>query len=802
MWQDFKFACRTLRKARSFTVVTALMLALGIGANTAVFSIVFGALLRPLPYRDPQNLVDVLDESRRESRLSKLFDSYADFRAYREHARSFEGIAAATWAIRAPILSGHGTARRVTAIPVSDGFFALLGVRPALGRDVTPEEAHGCAVVLSHSFWAESLGSDRSIVGRSLALDGESCTVTGVMPRGFSFYPAAAELWRVESSDIGAPVFIIGRLFPGVSLMQAQAELAGLHAGIEHRDAIERQFTPAVTKLQDDFTWLAGRNLRTTLWALLGAVGLVLLIACLNIANLLSGRALGRSRELAMRMALGGGRARVVRLLLIEGLLLAACGGALGIALAEAAVRYFRAANPVELPIGAEITVSAPALLFTLLVSLATVLLFALAPAWRSSRVDLNRALKAGGRGGVAGGDRSRVARAMVAAEMALSVTLLAGAGLLMESVLRMGSEPLGFEPRGLYTAGISLPVRRYADPAARLRFLERFQAAILAKPGVRSAAVGSAVPPYYAGNNAVEILGKPVDRDAAVHDAGQQWIDPAYLGTLGIQLRRGRTFDAHDQAGTTPVAIIDEALEREYFGAADPLGQRIRIADGGDEAPWAVVVGVVATVKRSTVFQEMNWIEAPTVYRPLTQQTPAGVSLALRPQVGAGPLRAAVAAALAETDPEAAIGSIEPVETSLARILAYPRFRAAVFGGFAAFALLLAAAGLHGVLSQLVARRTQEIGVRMALGATQSDILRLVFRQGSGPVLGGLAAGIVIALTVARWLSSLLYGIRLRDPLMFGGVGITLLLAAAIATAAPARRAARTDPLDALRQE
>ena len=427
MWQDLRFALRTLRKTPSFTAIAVLMLALGIGADTAVFSIIQGALLRPLPYPNHERLVDVLDESRREARLSKLFDSYTDFREYRARARSFEQIAAATWAARSPILTGRGAARGVTAIPVSDGFFRLLGVHPALGRDFVPEDTRGCAVMLAHAFWTRYFAADPAIVGRDIALDSQSCLVAGVMPAGFAFYPAAAEMWRAMPPNFAAPVFIVGRLRPGVTPREAEAELAGIHAAIDHPDAIERQFAPAVSPLQDDFTWLAGRNLRTTLWTLMAAVALVLLIACLNVANLLLGRALVRSRELAVRAALGGGRSRLIRLLLTEGLLLAVLGGALGIAIADSAVRYFRSVNPVELPVGAHIDISRPALLFTAAVSLATVLVFALAPAWRSSAVDLHRALRS--RGGVATPGRNSVARLIVAAEMTLSVALLAGAG-------------------------------------------------------------------------------------------------------------------------------------------------------------------------------------------------------------------------------------------------------------------------------------------------------------------------------------------------------------------------------------
>jgi putative ABC transport system permease protein len=490
MGRDLRFAYRSLWKARAFSLLCVAVLGFEIGADTAAFSIVEGALLRPLPYRDPGRLIDILDESRRETRLSKLFASAADFEAYRLHARSFEQLAAATWAYRPTILSTAGVSHQVFAVPVSANFFATLGVAPEVGRDFTAEDARGCAVMLSRTAWTEYFADDARVAGRTVALDREVCTVAGVMPARFSFYPPAAKMWRVMQPGFSAPLFLVGRLRPGVTLAAARTELAALHAGIAHPDPIEREFSPAVNRLQDDFTWLAGRNLRATLWMVLGAVSLVLLIACLNLANLMLGRALGRSREMAVRAALGGGRARLIRLLLAEGMVLGVCGGVLGVALADTLVRTFRAANPIELPAGAVIELHIPALVFAAAVSVATVALFALAPAWRASRTDLVAALKEGGHAGVSGGGRSRAVRALVAAEVALSVVLLAGAGLLLESVLRMSREPVGFDPEGVAYAGFTLPEGRYAEPAARLQLFEQ----LAAKAGAAEAALGSAV--------------------------------------------------------------------------------------------------------------------------------------------------------------------------------------------------------------------------------------------------------------------------------------------------------------------
>jgi len=451
MIQDIRLAWRLLLRAKAFAIIAILTLALGIGATTAVFSIVNGVLLRPLPYRAPERLVDILDQSLHEKGFNKLFADYPDYREYRQHSRSFEELAAATWAVKNPILTGHGAARTVTAIPVTASFFGLLGASARLGRTFeAADEARGCSVVLSNAYWISAFGGDSRVVGQSIILDDKACALLGVMPAGFAFYPAAAQLWMLITPDRPEIdkllVVVFGRLKPGITAAQAQAELSALHAAAHSGDE-GRDFGPAVDFLQEELTWLAGRNLRTTLWILLGAVALVLLIGCVNVANLLLGRSLVRGRELAVRAALGGGRLRLFRQLLTEGLLLAMLGGAGGVWMAFGAVRYFRAVNPVDLPVGAEVSISGPVLAFTLLVSVLTALLFGMAPAWKASRANLNTALKSGGRGNVSGGG---LGRAMVAAEMALSVVLLAGAGLLMESVLRMGSANLGFAASGL----------------------------------------------------------------------------------------------------------------------------------------------------------------------------------------------------------------------------------------------------------------------------------------------------------------------------------------------------------------
>jgi predicted permease len=803
--QDLRFAWRILLKSRGFTALAVLVLGLGIGANTAVFSILNGTLLRPPPYRDPQRLVDILDQSNREARLSKLYSSLADFREYRQHSTLLEAVGAITWATSMPALTGHGPSRQVTAIPVSENFFQVLGSAPEVGRDFTAADAAGgCSVVLANGFWQEILGGDPRAVGQSIVLDNQPCRVIGVMGARFAFYPRAAQLWRVMTPEMaGGPnppgVFLVGRLRPEVTRERLQAELAGMHAAI-HTSGEEQEWGPAVQSLQEDFRWVAGPNLRATVWILTGAVALVLLIACLNVANLLLGRSLVRQREFAVRLALGAGRGRLVRQLLTEGLLLALAGGAVGVGAAYAALRYFRQANPVELPIGSEIRLDLPVLLFTAAISMATALLFGLAPALRSSGRDLTVALKSGGRGVAGGGNRA--ARLMVTAQVALSVALLAGAGLLIESVDRMATDHFGFRTEQVYATRLILPRLRYPDDPPRRRFYEALEQRLSGQPGLMDAAMGNAAPPFAVGSLAIEVEGKPFDAARPTHDVGHEAVTLNYFRTLGMTILRGRGFDERDGPQTEQVAVVDEAMAREYFPGADALGQRIRVAGQAPPFPWVKIVGVVASAKRRTVYREMGWQESATMYRPMTQHVPNSVTIVLRAAGSAAPVAAEVRRAVKEIDAEAAVGEIEPLDRRIAQVMSYPRFRAVVFGAFAGFALLLAAAGLYGVLSQMVTQRRQEIGVRMALGARPAEVLRLVLVAGGVPVVSGLLLGLAAAAVLGRWSEALLYGVTPTDPPTMAAVAVVLAVSAAVAIALPARRAAKTNPIETLRAE
>jgi len=800
MLRDLFRAFRALSRAKAFAVVAALTLALGIGSVTAVFSIVNGALLRPLPYRDPERLVDVLDQSLRERGNSKLFATYGDYREFARHSTTLEAAAAVTWAVGSPLLTGHGHTRGITGIPVSAGFFDVLGVHAALGRTFTPaDENGGCAVVLSNAFWTSEFAASRSVAGQAITLGGKACIILGVMPREFAFYPAAAQLWTLILPDQpnvdSMQVITIARLKPGVTVTRAQSELSALFAALHANDAW-REFGPAVDPMQQELTWLAGRNLRTTLWILLGAVGLVLLIGCVNVANLLLGRSLARSREFAVRAALGCGRARLFRQLLTETAPLAVIGGTLGLWVAYAAVHYFQSVNPVELPVGANISIDLRVLVFAIAVSALTAVIAGTAPAWRASRTDLNTALKSGGRGAVGSG--ARLGRAMAAVEVAFSMVLLMGAALLMQSVLRMNSADLGFRPEGVTAASIILPPGgQYAEADARLRLYRSLEQKVAALPGVESAAVTSLLAPASGGFSRLEVFGKTQGTPAGPHDVVTEFVSEEYFRTIGTPVLAGG-FTSHADPSHPPEAVINQALAAEYFPDGRAIGSRIRLEN--DQKSWLTVVGIVETERRTTVYNEMRWVAQPAVYRLIQQNPPQSATLVVRTRRSQLSLVTALRQQIASIDAGVALGNTGTMRAMLGAYLSYPRFRALVFGGFAAFALLLAGIGLHGVLAELVSQRTQEIGIRMAVGARPADIARLIFRQGGAPVGGGLIVGIVAALGLGQFLESMLYGVAARDVTTLLCVSGILLAVAALALALPARRAARVDPMEALR--
>jgi putative ABC transport system permease protein len=803
--QDVRFGARLFARTPGVTATIVLALALGIGATTGMFSIVQTVLLRPLPYDAPDRLVAIWDGHTRASGLSKVFASSKDFEAWSRHATSFEQMAAVTWATGEQIVSGRGPAKVVLAIPATANLFSLLGVRAAVGRTF---EAHdrgrGCTVVLAHHFWRDTLGSRPGAVGDRITLDDRACTIVGVMPSTFRFFPSAADMWRLIANEHDLPaagVGVFGRLKPGVSRETAQAELVALHARADSDDTHRRTFAPSVYDLQQEFTWLAGRNLRLTLLALLAAVAFVLLIACLNVANLLLGRVAVRHREFAVRTALGSGRVRLLRQLLTESLLLAFAGAMVGALLAAASVQYFRAANPIELPTGVTVGIDVHVLMFTGVVAVLTALIFGLVPAWGASRADVATVLKTGGRTSTSNPRTRRLSKALVVAEMTCSVVLLVGAGLLIESVARLGTTPLGFDTKNLQTMSVRLPTRAYETLTARAGFYNRLLLTVGRIPGLDGVALATGVL-RGRGVDVLGVRGGPApSADRAVPDVAQDTISADYFKVMRVPLLAGRWFDEHDDEAAEAVAVVNAALARKYFPGESAVGRYVRYG-AHPAAPWLKIVGVAGDQKGTNVHQEMNWVDAPFLFRPIGQAAPVQVTLILRAPAAAGDLGRSVPALVAALDPEVPVGNLQSLDERIAATMAYPLFRARLLGGFAALALFLAVAGLYGVLSQMVTQRAQEIGVRLALGAPRSAVLALVAKQGMLLTGGGLVAGLAIALWLGRFLRAMLYGIGPTDAVTLMIVSLVLAAAALLATWLPARRAVRIDPIVALRQD
>jgi len=806
--QDIRFAFRNFARNRVSAAIIVFTLAVGIGANTAVFSILDAVLLRQPPYRDPHRLVSIVDLQKKIGGRAVFFDLYNDYENWKQNSRMFEGFAASTWAGDfGRTLSGNGPARRVPALPVTVEYFSVLGVPALLGRTFQPSDRQqACTLVLSHEFWRSLNGGQKNLIGKLLRLDDRDCTVLGVMPPTFAVYPSVPSVvWTLmpappRPDQFG--VFVIGRMKPGVSAAQAQRELVMLHYQLHRHDRWGELMEPRLYELQSEFTWLTGHNLRLSLIVLFGAVSIVLLICCANVSNLLLSQSLARRREMAIRASLGSGRVRLLRQLLTESLLLSATAMALGAALAWAAVGYFRIANPVELPPATVVKVDGRILAFTVFLSALTTLVFGLAPAWKTSRIDLNTALKASGRSSSQDTGGQRLGSFLIVAEVALTLVLLTGAGLLIRSVSQFGAAPLGFQPDGLLTAHIELPKAAYATPEQKARFCDNLLQHLLATHEIREAALSTALPIYGTGPvSALVVEGRPEPRPDAVIDTGTQTVTPDYFRVMRLQLTKGRLFDERDRAGSEPVAIVNEALVAKYFPHEDPLGRHIRQFDGPEtRRTWLRIVGVVTNEKRTPVTNEMSWADTPGMYLPWLQNPQSSAALLFRAR-GAG-LPAMSLFQQAAGDPDVTFSDIDRMTHTVAKLLAYPRFRAVVLAAFAVLALVLAIVGLYGVLSRLVARRSREIGIRMALGAQQSSVLMTIGQQGVLLTGIGIALGLLSVWALTRLLVALLYGVGATDPTNLALVTLLLLAAAAFATFLPARRATQVDPMIALRDE
>ena len=809
--QDIAYALRTFARAPGFTAVVILTLALGIGGATAMFSVVNAVLLHPLPFRNPDRLVVIWETLVRSPNDPPFFDTYHDFEVWKSGSQSFERLTPATWRTDGQILTGAGPARDVFAMPVGIDFFPMLGVTPALGRTFQPDDLRGgCTVVLKHSFWTQVFGGQKNVIGGRIELNENACTIVGVMPPGFAFYPDAAAMWVLITPDgaiardPNAKVGAFGLLKPGVSIERAQEEVEALYRNAPRKDLFGTQVKPAIYPLAQQFSYLTGPTLRLSVMVLFGAVSFVLLIGCLNIANLLLGKSVARRKELAVRAALGSGRARLARQLLTEALLLSVTGATLGILLAMGAVYYFRTLNPIAMPPGNPVTVNLPVLYFTASLAVVTALLFGLIPALKASRVDLMDALRMSAQAASLSLTSRTLRRALVIAEVALSLALLVGAGLLIESVGRLASVPLGFRTDRAITMSITLPKWAYSTGSQRARFYAAVLDRTALLPDVASAAFTSFVPPDgRSAGYALAVDGRPEPSPTtAAFDVGQVFISPGYFGVMGVPLELGRIFEDSDGEKSPPVAIVNEALARKYFPRENPIGQRIKIGRPGTDRGWLTIVGVVANEKDQDFFHQMSWEETPAVFRPVNQDPPSHVSLVFRTVTDSTSPAAMIQKQIAALDNNVPTGDVQTMNQRLSRMLSYPHLRAIILSTFAGLALLLAAIGLYAVLSQLIAQRTQEFGVRMALGAQRRDLLKLVIREGMVLTFAGLVAGMLVALSLTGFLSSLLYGVKATDPSTLAIVSLLLVLVTLLATYVPARRASRVDPMVALRYE
>jgi putative ABC transport system permease protein len=813
LWQDIRYGLRMLTKNPGFTAIAILTLALGIGANTAIFSVVSAVLLRSLPFPAPNQLVRVVSVRSQGNVPDNA--SYPDFEDWRTQSHSFAHMAA--YHTDDFTLTGSGEPAHVQAAVVSADLFSLLEVKPVAGRIFLPEEDKLAAgdgafhVILSHEFWRQRFGADPGVVGRSITLDNRSFTVVGVMPAGFQFplRSSPTDLWTTIAVDfIASPgaksmasqrgahyLDVIARLKPRASPSQAQAELAPIVS------ALNKQYpenTPRMIKVVPELDQLVG-GVRPALLVLLGAVGCVLLIACVNVGNLLLARGATREKEMAVRGALGAGRWRMIRQLLTESLMLALAGGVFGTALALWGIPPLVRLVPDNIPRLTEIHLNAVVLGFTAAISLLTGILFGLAPALQISRSRFTESLKEAGRGGSGGLHHNRLRSSLVVCDVAVAAILLVCAGLLIKSFLRLQQVDPGFNPHGVLTFRVDLPEATYSNDREAI-FFQQALARLNQLHGVRSA---SAVVPLPLDGDVAETLlgidGQPVP-PASEPRTGYNWVEPGYIATMGIRLLDGRDFTVRDDIKSTPVVIVNETLVKRYFPGQNVIGKRIRpeIGNGFPNPPMREIVGVIADVKQA----DLTAAPGPQVYVPRAQSPMSSMAFVVR-TVGAPSTTVDAARKEIEgLDHDLPIYQVKTVDDYFAQVVGQPQFFSLLLGIFAALALLLAAVGLYGVISHSATQRTREIGVRMALGARREDVLRMVLGQGFRLTLLGVAVGLFGSFLLTRLLSSLLFDVQPTDPSAFVVVSLGLTAVALLACYLPARRAMRVDPMVALRYE
>src|SRR4051812_1213534 len=804
--QDVRFAFRTFRHSKGFTAIAIATIALGIGATAAIFSVVDALILQPLPFPEANRIVMVWMDNRRLGVHEDVL-SYPTPPALKAQNRSLSYLAPSRQA--GVNVTGSGEPQRVAAGVLPAEAFAALGVRPMLGQLYTAAnevQGNDAVALIGHGLWASNFGSDPNVIGKSIELNGRKRTVVGVMPAGFAFPTERTQIWlplvisnAAKTARSSYFLSAVGKLEPNVSVERARSDLGAVAKRLEAQYPANRDYGVTVTPLPEQ---VVGPTLRTTLWIMLGAVAAVLLIACANVANLLLSRAAVREREVTVRMALGASRRRLVRQLLTESVLLSALGGAAGIVIALGVLRVLPALAPTDLPRMENVGINGTVLLVTSIVTLLTGMIFGLVPALQSSRTHLGSTLREGGRGGTAGRGGLRLRRGIVAAQLALVVVLLTGAGLLLRTFITLQRVELGFTTEKLSTFNVQLAGAKYPRGSQEVEFFETLLERLRAIPGVQGAGTISTImlssTPNSAGIAAEGRETRQDDNEVTFDATGR-----GFFSAIGARMAAGRAFPAADRDSAPPVAIVNEHMTKRYWPSGSAVGKRFRFGSStspndSTQNPWITVVGVVGDMRRTGVDHEVR----DEAFFPYRQSADPGQLVVVRTANDPMTIVPLVKQAVRSVDADQPISNLGTMEQMLAGLVAQRRFSMALVGAFAVLALTLALIGAYGVTAYLVSQRTKEIGVRLALGAEPSRVSKLVVGEGMRVAVAGVAAGVIIALVTTRLAASLLYHVSPRDPLTIGVVVLTLLGVSALANYLPARRAARVDPLTALRQD
>ncbi len=798
--RDVRYAIRMLLRNPGFTAIALMTFAIGIGANTAVFSVFNAVLLRPLPYPDADRITMMWLDNRPQG-ITEDIASYPIYRDWREQNTVYEHVAAFRSA--AFTLTGAGEPERIDGALTTANFHDVIGLKPVLGRlygegHETPGK--DAVVMLSYGLWQRQFGGAPDVLGRTMTLNGVPHEIIGVMPAELRV-PSTAQLWkplapseqqREARGSFWLP--IIGRLKPGVSVEQAQTEMSGIAARLEQTYPVQAGFGAKIVALHEQIVG----DVERSLLVLMAAVGCVLLIACANLGNLMLGRTAARRKELAIRAALGARRGRLIRQIVTETFVLAVAGSVLGLLLAFWVTEFFVSVGGEAIPRADTIGIDAPVLLFTLALAVISAVLAGLLPSIHATRSDLREHLQEGGREGASGGSR-RTRSTLIAAEVALAFVLLAGAGILVRTLWSMQQVDRGFDPRGVAVMTVSLPPALYAEPSDVRTFYARLLDQVRVLPSVEHAATTTGIlQPLVTSSGIYHIEGKPDPPRGQQIEYPIEIVSPGFFDALRIPLAAGRSFSERDHADAPRTVIVNETFARMSWPDQDPLGRRIKAGTAATDSPWLTVVGVIKDIRRADVTRAIR----PELYLSALQVTPRTQTLIVRTSGDPAQILPAVRTVLKSLNPQLPLFATGSLEGELSDTLAQPRFRAVLLAGFALIALALASIGIYGVTAHAVHQRTQEVGVRMALGAQRRDVLLLVLRQHVKPALAGVVLGLIGAFALARFLESMVYGVRATDPLTFAAMAFTLLAVAVAACWIPAQRATRVDAIVALRTQ